>query len=188
MHRPDSRKKLRFTIRSSSEWNEMIANRPPLTSGKIAAGMKRSSPLSSSLTAIRSAWNVRVAGWMRQRPGMLSARTTTSASCLVVEMGTRSRIRAIARAILRAPRSSPNSKIRSASSGSESWFTRSAAVTPLLWSIRISSGASDEKLNPRSIRPSCSDDTPRSASTPRTSVTPTRSSTEAMLSKFAWTS
>ena len=41
------------------------------------------------------------------------------------------RCRAIARAILRAPRSSPYSKIRSANSRSESSFTSSAAVSSL---------------------------------------------------------
>ena len=53
----------RFTRRSSSEWNEIAASRPPGRSSCQAAGSAASSWTSSSLTAMRSAWKVRRAGW-----------------------------------------------------------------------------------------------------------------------------
>src|SRR6516165_813589 len=51
-----------LTIRSSSEWNETTASRPPGLSTRSAASSARCSSSSSSLTRIRSAWKVRVAG------------------------------------------------------------------------------------------------------------------------------
>ena len=57
-----SRRKF-FTIRSSSEWKEITASRPPGRSIRTAAGSAASSAPSSSLTAIRSAWKTRFAGW-----------------------------------------------------------------------------------------------------------------------------
>ena len=53
----------RFTIRSSSEWKLMTASRPPGPQHPHAAGSAASSAPSSSLTAIRSAWKTRFAGW-----------------------------------------------------------------------------------------------------------------------------
>ena len=86
----------------------------------------------------------------------------------------RSRGRCGARSALRR-----NAKITSAqlplSSASR---TQSAAVGPVVRSIRMSSGASARKLNPRASLSSCIDDTPRSASTPSTAVNPRRSSME----------
>jgi hypothetical protein len=53
----------RFTRRSSSEWNEIAARRPPTRSRSHARGSASSSWLSSSLTAILIAWKLRLAGW-----------------------------------------------------------------------------------------------------------------------------
>ena len=52
----------RFTRRSSSEWNEMAASRPPGRRTVQADGSARSSEPSSSFTAIRIAWKTRLAG------------------------------------------------------------------------------------------------------------------------------
>src|SRR5436190_10654985 len=60
---PRSRSRMkRFTIRSSSEWKAITAMRPPGRSIANAAGSAASSEPSSSLTAMRSAWNTRLAG------------------------------------------------------------------------------------------------------------------------------
>ena len=50
-------------MRSSSEWKVMTTTRPPTASASSAAGSARSRAPSSSLTSMRSAWNVRLAGW-----------------------------------------------------------------------------------------------------------------------------
>ena len=70
-----------LTMRSSFEWNAITTNRPPTASrSRQACSPCRSAPI-SSLTAIRIAWNVRVAAWMRpRRAGGGKARTTRSAS------------------------------------------------------------------------------------------------------------
>ena len=52
----------RFTRRSSREWNEIAANRPPGRRIVQAGGSARSSDSSSSFTAMRIAWNTRLAG------------------------------------------------------------------------------------------------------------------------------
>src|SRR6188768_2108194 len=54
-----------FTIRSSSEWNVITANRAPASRRRAASPRNTSRPSSSRLTQIRSAWNVRVAGSIR---------------------------------------------------------------------------------------------------------------------------
>ena len=51
-----------FTIRSSSEWKEITASRPPGFSRGTASRTIRSTEPSSSLTAMRMAWKVRLAG------------------------------------------------------------------------------------------------------------------------------
>jgi hypothetical protein len=62
----------------------------------------------SSLTAIRSAWKVRVAGWIRAGGCWRGiAEVTMRANCLAVRIGSFSRTAAIRRAILRLWRSSP---------------------------------------------------------------------------------
>ena len=73
--------KNRLTIRSSSEWNEITASRPPGRSISSAAGSAASSWPSSSFTAIRSAWKTRFAGWPspnRAGVGIASLITSTS--------------------------------------------------------------------------------------------------------------
>ena len=57
-----------LTMRSSSEWNETTTSRPPGLSMRSAAASAATSSASSSLTKMRSAWNVRVAGWIS--PGL----------------------------------------------------------------------------------------------------------------------
>ena len=51
-------------MRSSSEWNETTTSRPPGLSMRSAAASAAASSPSSSLTNMRSAWKVRVAGWI----------------------------------------------------------------------------------------------------------------------------
>ena len=75
----------RLTIRSSSEWNEITASRPPGRSISSAAGSARSSAPSSSLTSIRSAWKTRLAGWPSPK------RAGAGIACLIVS--TRSPVR-----------------------------------------------------------------------------------------------
>ena len=52
----------RFTRRSSREWNEIAASRPPGRSSAQAWGSALSRAFSSSFTAILIAWNTRLAG------------------------------------------------------------------------------------------------------------------------------
>src|SRR3989338_1443234 len=59
-----SARKLFFTIRSSSEWNAITHKRPPGFKAPQQASRPRSNDPISSLTTMRSAWNVRVAGWI----------------------------------------------------------------------------------------------------------------------------
>ena len=80
----------------------------------------------------------------------------------------RSRFRTIARAMRREWRSSPYSKMIRAISTSERRPSISAAVSsPPDLSMRISSGASCRKLNPREGESNCHDETPKSARIPR---------------------
>jgi hypothetical protein len=58
-----SRRKYCLTIRSSREWNVMIAILPPGLSTCVALGKAVSRFSNSLFTAILNAWNVRVAGW-----------------------------------------------------------------------------------------------------------------------------
>ena len=58
----------RLTRRSSSEWNEIAARRPPTRSTSHASGSAASSWASSSLTAIRMAWKLRFAGMAAGEP------------------------------------------------------------------------------------------------------------------------
>ena len=70
----------RFTMRSSSEWKATTTSRPPSRSTASAAASACASSSSSRLTKMRSAWKVRVAGWMRSPVGPTAA-ATISASC-----------------------------------------------------------------------------------------------------------
>src|SRR5579864_800694 len=97
-----------LTMRSSSEWNEITASRPPGRSIASAAGSAASSEPSSSLTAIRSAWKTRFAGWPSpKRAGAGIAALIVSTSSPVRSNGVSRRRRTIAFAICRAYRSSP---------------------------------------------------------------------------------
>ena len=92
-----------FTSLSSMLWNVMTAMRPPQASSRHAAPTPCSMTPSSSLTAMRSAWKERVAGWMRPRryaAGTESLMTSTSSS--VVLNGASSRRSTTARAMRRA--------------------------------------------------------------------------------------
>lgn len=55
--------KARLTRRSSREWNEIIAKRPPCRSNLYAASNPAHSSFNSSFTKIRRAWNTLVAAW-----------------------------------------------------------------------------------------------------------------------------
>src|SRR5690606_12524538 len=72
--------KARLTMRSSSEWKEMITALPPRASRSGIDRRNSASAPISSLAAMRKAWKVRVAGWMSRgqaRRGI--ARSTTRA-------------------------------------------------------------------------------------------------------------
>ena len=114
-------------MRSSSEWNDTATSRPPGLSMRSAAASARTSSPSSSLTKMRSAWNVRVAGWMS--PGReRTTEATISASARVVRIGAASRALTMARATAREWRSSPSMKMMLARSRSLAACTTSAAL------------------------------------------------------------
>jgi len=74
----------------------------------MAAVTARAQPPSSSLTSIRRAWNVRLAGWPLWRceaTGMTQRSSSTRRADVV--NGSVARARTMAAAILRANRSSP---------------------------------------------------------------------------------
>jgi hypothetical protein len=60
-----SRRMNSFTKRSSNEWKLTTTSRPPGARISTACGSAASIAANSSLTAMRSAWKVRVAGGMR---------------------------------------------------------------------------------------------------------------------------
>src|SRR5262249_11885277 len=72
-----------FVMRSSSEWNDSTTSRPPGLSTRSAAARPAASSVSSSLTKMRKAWNVRVAGWIVS-PRAGTAPTMRSARARVV--------------------------------------------------------------------------------------------------------
>ena len=85
----------RLTRRSSSEWKEMPARRPSARRICQASGSAASSWASSSLTAIRIAWKVRLAGWPpAKRAGAGIAALIASTSSKVVSSGRRAHDRA----------------------------------------------------------------------------------------------
>jgi hypothetical protein len=79
---------------------------PPGARRSIAVGRTSSSASSSPLTAMRRAWNVRVAGWppVRRAAAGMASRTSSASSTVVVGAGSAC---LMARAIRRAKRSSP---------------------------------------------------------------------------------
>src|SRR5579883_1696426 len=105
--RPERRAKNCLTMRSSSEWNVTTTRRPPGLRIASAATSPRANSPSSSLTAMRKAWKLRVAGWMGS-PGRAGAtRSINEASWRVETRGAAWRSVTIARAMRRAARSSP---------------------------------------------------------------------------------
>ena len=107
----------------------------------------RANSASSSLTKIRNAWNVRVAGWIA--PGReCTTRATISASAAVVSMACSSRALTIARATARAWFSSPSVPMMAARSRALALATMSAALGPCR-PMRMSSGPSSRNEKPR---------------------------------------
>src|SRR5450755_3726368 len=89
-----------LTMRSSSEWNDTVTRRPLGLRMRSAACSASTSSPNSSLTKMRSAWNVRVAGWIS--PGReRTTEATISASAAVVRIGARARALTMARATAR---------------------------------------------------------------------------------------
>ena len=110
--------KKRLTRRSSSEWKEIAAIRPPGRSSSQASGSARSSEPISSLTAIRIAWKTRArrmpAGELgRRRHGALDRRDQLGGGLdrRALARGGRSRARCGARS---APRRSRGKRPRAA--------------------------------------------------------------------------
>ncbi len=172
-----------FTRRSSSEWKLIIPARPPGFTTLGSSASSRSSAPSSSFTAIRSAWNTRVAGSMLPDRG--TQLRTTPARSAVVANGRFARRSTIRRATRRLCRSSPYSQNTSASPASLIVFTTSAAVAPVVGSSRMSSGPSARKLSPRAFSSIWSELNPRSANTPSTRSMSRAASTSPSWSKFA---
>src|SRR3989454_4056629 len=106
---PRSRSRMkRLTSRSSSEWKLITASLPPGRSMEKAEGSAASSDPSSSLTAMRKAWNTRFAGCPSPNlAGAGMAVLIVSTRSLVRSKGCSFRRRTIAFAIWRAYRSSP---------------------------------------------------------------------------------
>ena len=85
VQRPSSVRKASFTRRSSRLWKAITAALPPVLSSRAARRGPASSSPSSSFTAIRSAWKVRVATWMRFGQAFRgTARFTASTAARVV--------------------------------------------------------------------------------------------------------
>ena len=75
-------------MRSSPEWYESTAMRPPGPSRSMASSSAPGRMSSSRFTSMRMAWNVRLAGWPpRRRAGAGMASRTTSASSVVEVTG-----------------------------------------------------------------------------------------------------
>ncbi len=130
---------------------------------------------------MRSAWKVRFAGLPPVRFAACgSASRISSTSRALLLKGSLSRSRTTADTIRLACFSSPYwRRIRTSSPGAYVLRT-SAALMPVVWSIRMSSGASCAYANPRSASSSCMEETPRSKRMPWTAGMPRPSSTSAM--------
>ena len=108
----------RLTRRSSSEWNEIAASRPPTRSRSQASGSAASSWASSSLTAIRIAWKVRLAGWPpanRAGAGIAAVIASTSSNVVAISApagGGRSRRRSGRRSAPRRSRAAARASRR----------------------------------------------------------------------------
>ena len=69
-------------MRSSPEWYESTAQRPPGCRAAMPASMAGASTSSSAFTAMRIAWNVRLAGWppVRRAGAGMASRTISASS------------------------------------------------------------------------------------------------------------
>lgn len=107
------------------------------------AGTAASRMSSSSFTAMRRAWKVRLAGCPPVAPAATgTAERITSTRRPVVSMGASARARTMARAMGPAKRSSPSRRMIRRSSCSSSSATSVAAERSAVSSMRMSSGAS----------------------------------------------
>ena len=89
-----------LTMRSSSEWKEITASRPPGARWSMAARIMRETAVSSSLTAMRIAWKLRLAGCCFSRRAAAGiALRITSTSWSVVPIGAALRARSMAAAM-----------------------------------------------------------------------------------------
>ncbi len=177
--RPSCAANVCFTILSSRLWNDMTASLPSMDSSPIAASSPSWSWSFSQFTAMRSAWNERVAGWRGEPRRPPTAFSTTAASLEVVVIGAFACSATMAFEIVTACGSSPNScstlaRLRQSPASKSS---NSAAVMPPVVSMRMSSGPSAMKLNPRPASSSWNDDTPRSITMPSTFSNPCSTAT-----------
>src|SRR3990172_6760532 len=128
----------------------MTATLPPGARCDAKRSRKAASDSSSRFTAIRSAWNTRVAGWIDRGHAFRGmADLTRSASWAVRSTGSFRLRSTIARAIRLENLSSPNRKKMSASSRSVDRLRISrASLPPAPGSRRMSTGPSPRKQNP----------------------------------------
>ena len=109
----------------------MTPRRPPSSRSAAACGSASASAPGSSLTAMRTAWKVRVATWVRlDHAARGTARFTTETRSAAVRSGLRRRCSTSTRAMRRACRSSPYSASRTAISSAARRPSSSAAVSP----------------------------------------------------------
>ena len=165
----------RFTMRSSSEWNATTTSRPPSRSTASAAPSARASSSSSRLTKMRSAWNVRVAGWMRDAPRGPAARGDDLGE-LAGAQDRRLRARPLDGAgdPPGLPLLAVDADDRGELAARGRWFTSVAASAPPM-PMRMSSGPSRRNEKPRSASSSCMEETPTSSTTPSAGAKPAAS-------------
>src|SRR5215218_3096917 len=146
-HRPSRPEMNRFTRRSSPEWNVMTTSLPPGVSSRSEASRARLRLPNSSFTLTRTAWKILFAGLPPLSFQPTAARTASYRSVVTAS----GRLRTISRATrLASPRgTSPYSESTLDSSPTSTVLRKSAAVSPDLGSIRISSGPSSMYENPR---------------------------------------
>src|SRR5262245_53983347 len=171
---------------SSREWKEITTRRPPGPSTSRAPLKPRSRLPSSSLTCMRMAWKVRVAGWRsRGQAARGIAASTAAARSRAVRRGRRWTMKW---AIRYAQRSSPRWATSPASSRSGRSFTTRSAVSSRRRSMRMSRGPSRRMLKPRPGSSSWGLETPRSRSTPSTRSKPASRAISARSAKLPWRS
>src|SRR3954452_5510184 len=152
----------------------------------MAAARPCSSASSRSLTAIRRAWNTRVAAWVRRRTRGFGGerRSMSAASSSAVSTGAVARAATIALAYFQAEGSSPYLRNSAASSSAERVARSSEAGTPRLVSTRMSSGPPARKPKPRSRSASWKELRPRSNRSPSTRPNPASGATSPSSRKF----